>query len=172
MKIIGFFSSFLLFIAAVFFSIGIIIPNINFESRIEIERPVVLVFDAFTNSKILDDWLTGFQKIEKIEGNPRTAGSKYKLILKTNDELFTVIENVVDVREFEQLIIRGEQETMWTLSTTKFRSYGPITQVICIRSVKGKNLFWRSLLPFYKSEMVQQLANDLTNLKIVLEGRN
>lgn len=172
MKITGFISVILFFPCFIFLSIGIVIPKIDYESRIEIEKPVVIVYNAFTNYTLMDNWLTGFQKIEQLEGKPGAIGSKYLLTLKKNDDSFTVIENVVDAQEYERLIVRGEQETMWVLSTIKFRSYHSITEIIFLRSVKGKNLIWRSLLPFYKNQMEQELAKDLINLKNVLEGLN
>lgn len=172
MKIIGIISSILFSLIFLFFSIGLVIPRINYESSIEIEKPVVLVYNMFTNSNLLDDWLTGFQKIEQIEGKQGTIGSKYLLTWKKDDDSITETENVVDIREYERLIISGERETMWVLSTIKFRSYDSITEVTFLRSVKGKNPVWRSLLPFYKSQMEQELTDDLMNLKIVLEGRN
>ena len=81
-------------LAIIFFSLGLFIPAFSFDNVVEVNRPVEKAFAEFNDVSNMYKWTPGFQFIEPISGWPNEVGSKWKLVVKEEEERIELIETI------------------------------------------------------------------------------
>ena len=76
MKILKIILGLVVGLALVFFAVGIFAPSFTYENKVEVNASVEKAWAIFTDESRMGDWLTGFQSMETISGNPGEVGSK------------------------------------------------------------------------------------------------
>jgi len=160
----------LLILVALFFSIGLIKPSIQYESKITVDRPVDRAFMVFIDGSKMDQWLTGFKRIELVSGMPNFPGSIFNLILEMNGKEVTLKEEVVDFRWNELFSVRIHHDLMSIENVNQFTPMEMKTEITGTYRVTGKNIFWRSMLVFARGRMEKRARNDFNSLQRVIES--
>ena len=71
----------------IFLSIGLMFPSFSYTSKVEVHSTVEHSWEIFTDERYMKEWFPGFQRMEKISGEPLTVGSKWKLITKEDGKI-------------------------------------------------------------------------------------
>jgi len=160
----------LLVIPVLFFSIGLIKPSIQYESKIVVDCPVDRAFMVFIDGSKMDQWLTGFKKIELVRGMPNFPGSIFNLILEMNGREVTLKEEVVDFRWNDLFSVRIQHDLMSIENVNQFTPMEMKTEITGTYRVTGKNIFWRSVLVFARGKLKKRAQNDFDSLQKVIES--
>ncbi len=160
----------LLILVALFFSIGLIKPSIQYKSKITVDRPVDKAFMVFIDASKMDHWLTGFKKIELVSGMPNFPGSYFNLILEMNGKEITLKEEVLDFRWNELFSVRIHHDLMSIENVNQFTPMEMKTEITGTYRVTGKNIFWRSVLVFARGKLKKRAQNDFDSLQKVIES--
>ena len=170
MKIVRRFILPLLIILIGFFSIGLIKPTVQYESKILVDCPVDKAFMVFLDISKMGEWLTGFKKIELVKGMPTLPGSILHLTMDMNGKEVTVTEEVTDFKWNELFSFTIHHDLMSVESKNSFIPMEMKTEITSTYTVTGKNLFWRSIIVFIKGKMEKQSQDDFDKLKTVIES--
>ncbi len=160
----------LLIIPALFFSIGLIKPSIRYESKIVVDRPVDRSFMVFIDGSRMDQWFTGFKRIEMVRGMPNFPGSIFNLTLDMNGKEVTLREEVLDFRWNELFSVHVQHDFMTIENVNQFTPLEMKTEITGSYRVTGKNIFWRSVLVFGRGKMKKRAQNDFDSLRKVIES--
>ena len=163
--------SLLLGLAIAFLLIGVFIPEVEFNSSIDVNAPVDQAFAVYTDESRMGEWLTDFVSIENISGAPLEVGSRWRLVFK--GEYGEDIEMIEEVTDYEALRHFGfvlENDDVLVNSHTRFFSDGGGgTRIEGSSSLKGKTWYMRSLLPLFKGQTQQRQDQDFERLRELIE---
>lgn len=168
LKIIG--GTILLLVLAMFL-IGLISSKANYENNITINAPVEEVWEVFTDPGKLDQWLYGVTEVEKLQGEPLSPGSKFRLIFDIDGNQFAITEEVTG---FEPTYLFAFNMESTTLNSEVDITFSPIdsvtTQLNAITVAEGNGVFWKPIVSFSGSLMRQQSQISYENLKMLVES--
>lgn len=131
-------------LTVLFFSLGLLLPTVTYESKITVNKSVETSFGTFTNALKLSDWVIGLKGIAWISGNQNEVGSKWKFIVTQNGRDFELIQTLKEFKKNELFVSLADNEWFIDEVEVKFISKGPSTDIIATSHVQGKNIFWRS----------------------------
>lgn len=160
----------LVILVVLFFSVGLIKPYIQYESKVTVDRPVDRAFIVFIDGSKMDQWLTGFKRIELVSGMPNLPGSVFNLVLEVNGQEVTMKEEVLDFRWNDLFSVRIQHDFMTIENVNEFKADGMKTEITATYRVTGKTIFWRSVLVWGRGKLKKRAQNDLDSLKRVIES--
>jgi len=152
--------------------IGFFVPEVEFNSTIDIAAPVDEVYAIYTDEALMGQWIQGFVSIENISGVPLEVGSRWRLVF--DDErggLVEMIEEITIVEPMQRFAFVSESDDVFVEADTRFFSDGAGgTRIEGTNILRGRSWFMRSLLPLFKGSMQQRLDEDLGRLREVIEN--
>ena len=169
MKLIKIVITILLFCVLVFFLLGLIVPEIPIETKVTIDRPTAVAYRVFMDEEKTKDWVTGFKEKRTIKETVDGINSEYELIFHENGEDVFFQEEVMEIVKNEKLKIKLDHEVMTVKSTIDFVEHTEGTEIVSTSVFKGKNWFWRSVMPLMKGEFEMREKQNYENLKKLVE---
>lgn len=168
-KVLIYVSIVVVLIVAGVFAFGLLNPSINYEVKVEINKPRDVVWNYFQDESKMGEWLKGFQKIETLSGNKNEVGSKYRLTFVDEGHEIVMTETVKEFRAPERFAMKLEHEMMTSdLEITLTESDGKTTLVQKDVAV-GSNILWRIMFAAMKSTFVESAQQNLDRLKANVE---
>ncbi len=153
-----------------FIAMGLLHPQIEYESRVEIKAPIEKTFYLFNDTSLMKNWMPGFQSITNVGGNVNTVGSKWKLVLKQNEEVFVMTETVTAFDPNKRFAFDLDNDVMTGTTDVLFTGDSIKTVIVARSTAKGKNFFMRSVFSFSKPYFKQQQDEIYVKLKSMVEG--
>ena len=101
---------------------------------------------------------------------PPDAGSLVKMTFEMNGREVVVTEEVLEFKWNKLFAFRLHHENITIDCEYAFQAVESNSEIISQLTVKGKNIFWRSLNVFVKGKMSRQTQGDLDKLKAVVEA--
>lgn len=169
-KILVYVFGFILTCLLGFYIIGLVKPSITYETTININRSTKQTWDVFTNEKLTKDWMIGFEKFEKIKGEPLSANSEFKIHLEEDGQKFIINEKVKNVIPNKLYEFELENGILKNHVKVELKETGPFsTELTSSNHVEAQNWFFRSLFVFFKSQFKEQDEQNLNALKKLVE---
>ncbi|MBI4946944.1 MAG: SRPBCC family protein [Bacteroidetes bacterium] len=162
----------ILLLAAVFFSLGIFVPSLNFENRITVNKPVAQSFKIFNSPFALSEWIPGLKNVKWISGRQNEAGSKWEMIIEQDGNTYVMREELVTFKENEVFAVKMENDEMTNVMEVRFTDKGTVTEITSTNHVIGKNIFQKSLLVLSKSIFIKREKKMYEQLKKIIESSN
>ena len=156
---------------ATFWIVGLLNESVSTTTETTVNKPVEETFAAFINEDLMKDWLTGYVSSEPIVISPLVVGSKYKMTFIENGEEMVMMEEITGFELNQRFEFRLDSDFFTGENTVTFQAKGDKTVVKTNSISKGKNLFFKSLLPFMKSSMEERQAHDYGKLKEIIEAQ-
>ncbi len=172
MKFIKIFLSIVLILVVIFVLIGVFIPSFSYKNKVSVKASLNKTFAMFNDETRMGEWLTGFRSIETISGNRNEVGSKYRLVVFGHDEEIVMTEEMTAFKENELFAFNLDNDVMLADVEIKFSGDSTRSEIRANTVVHGKNMFWKSLLPLFKSNMTKQSQTDYEKLKTIIETDN
>jgi len=170
MKILIYVVGFILTCFVGFYVIGLVKPVIVYETSITINRPSQQTWDVFSNEKLLNQWMQGYDHIEKIKLEPFQTGAEYKLILKEKNQHFEINQKVISAIPASIYEYSLENAVLHNHVKITFKEPQQFTtEVVISNEVEAKNWFLKSLFVFFKSQFKSQDDLNLQALKKLVE---
>ncbi len=155
---------------ATFWIVGLLNESVSTSTKTIVNKPVEETFAAFVDEDLMRDWLTGYVSSEPIVISPLVVGSKYKMTFIENGEEMIMTEEITGFELNKRFEFTLDSDFFKGENTVTFHSEGDKTIVKTHSISKGKNLFFKSLLPFMKSSMEERQVHDYGKLKEIIEG--
>ena len=159
----------LLVIILVFFSLGLFVPSVSYESKVVVNKPVETSFGVFTNALKLEDWITGLKGIGWISGNQNEIGSKWKFIITRNGTAYEMVQTLDGFKTNELFAFKTDNDLFTNQADVKFINKGTSTEIIATSRLNGNNIFWRSVFFIGQSYLAAQDQEMYDKLKGVIE---
>ncbi|PCH94090.1 MAG: hypothetical protein COB85_06010 [Bacteroidetes bacterium] len=153
-----------------FLSLGFIYPEVSFENKVLVNKPIEHSFLVFNNPNKLKDWVTGFKKISHVSGFPNEVGSKWALTIEEHGEEITMIEEITAYELDKLFAFKLENDVLTTYVEIRFEQIGSSTTIVVNNRIIGKNIFFKSLFPLFKSYFAEKTQADYEKLKNVIES--
>ncbi|MEZ5345172.1 MAG: SRPBCC family protein [Pyrinomonadaceae bacterium] len=154
-----------LLLVAAFFAMGLIFPNIEAKSEVEIDKPVEVVWAYFTDESKAGEWIDSLRKIETIKGARTEVGSKFRMTFDEDGREIVMTQTITELKPQEVFAFRLENEVMGDDVRVTFRGNGEKTIVTQEDKMVGGNIFWRSLFAVLQSSMKTNVEKILIDLK-------
>jgi uncharacterized protein YndB with AHSA1/START domain len=168
-KIVIFVLIVIVLIVAGLFAFGYMNPSVNYEIKVEINKPREVVWNYFQDENKMGEWQQGFQKIESISGNKNEVGSKYRLTYNDQGNEIVMTETVMEFQAPERFAIKLEHEIMTSdLEISLTESDGKTTFVQKDVAV-GSNILWRIMFAAMKSSFIEYNQQNLDKMKANVE---
>lgn len=168
-KIIG---GIILLLILAMFLIGLISPKASYENNITINAPVEEVWQVFTDPGKLRQWLYGVTQVEKVQGEPLTHGSKFRLIFEIEGHQFSITEEVTGFEPPELFAFSMESRTLNSEVDITFTPIDSTTTLLDANTVaEGNGIFWKPVVSFSGSMMKHQSQISYENLKMLVESQ-
>lgn len=163
--------SLLLGLGLAFVLIGFFVPEVEFNSSIDVNVPVDQAFAVHTDESRMGEWLTGFVSIENISGAPLEVGSRWRLVFEgEGGEEIEMIQEVTDYEALRHFGFVSESDDVRVGSHTRFFSDGAGgTRMELSSRLRGKTWYMRSLLPLFKGHMQERQDQDFERLRDLIE---
>ena len=172
MKFIKFFFSSILILVVIFVLIGVFVPSFSYQNNVSVQAPLNKTFTVFNDETRMGEWLTGFRSIETIRGKRNDVGSKNRLVVFGHGKEIVMTEEMTAFKENELFAFNLDNDVMLADVDIKFSGDSTRSEIRVNTVVHGKNMFWKSLLPLFKSNMTKQSQADYEKLKTIIETDN
>lgn len=157
----------------VFLSIGFLMPETKYNTQVEIEKPVEVVFAAFNNSAELKNWIPEFKSIETIEEKLGKKGSRYKLLIENQGQEIAMEQKVIDFVPNEKVTLfynTGAGNMLKTDGYT-FKRKGNSTVILHTATCRSSGYLMACMLPIFQSKLKSQDKTYLSNFKTFIEKK-
>ena len=171
MKALKYILGILVLLILAFFTLGMLNPELAYESRTQVNAPVEHAFAVFQDPDHMDEWLEGLKRIEMISEGDARVGSKSLLVVEENGEVMELTEVVTAFKQNELYAFTLDADVLTAQVDIRFVAKDSLnTEIIARTTSKGKNLMWRSILSLAKANIQQQDQDSYTRLKAVIEA--
>src|ERR1035437_6386733 len=83
----------------IFFSIGLFVPTIDFESSVTVNKPLAQSFGVFNSPFSLSEWIPGLNNVRWLSGRPNVVGSKWEMTIEEGENEYILQEELVRSEE-------------------------------------------------------------------------
>jgi len=167
--------TFILILAAIFFIVGLINPQVNYGHSITVEKPLKEAWAVSQDASKYADWLKGFKSMELLSGEKGKVGSTYKIIVNPGEGQpdFEMIETLNDIKENEFVDMTFVSDMMDFEQKIFFSEKDGKTTIKSESQVKGKQLMMKSmfaLMEMFTKGFTKQEAENFEALKVLIDN--
>lgn len=142
----------------------------SIQTIITIAKPLRKAFDAFLDENLMAQWVSGFQKIEIIRGEPRKQHSKYIMTLEQDGKPVAVTQELVEIIDMKYIYVRMEHPDVLTYSEISFDNINNnSTKIHCLTKIHGKGFKIKMLMPVVKTILDTRQQKDYRLFRELLE---
>jgi len=155
-----------------FFGIGQLVPQVDVDASVTIDRPVDIVFSAFNDPFDRMDWLEGYEGTERVSGAPGVPGSVSTIFVSHDGKKFEMREELKAYGEYEivEVVLSSDLFTQ-RMKVTFSAIDSSSTEVLMAGTLTGSSWFVRSMMGLARDRMQQQEQQNFIRLKQLLESR-
>jgi|ERR1035437_3800319 hypothetical protein len=168
-KIIKYLLLAILLLVVVFFSLGIFVPTINYETKVTVNNPVGQSFRVFNSPFLMSAWIPGLKNVRWISGRQNEIGSKWAMTIEEDGNQYIMTEELVAFKENELFVVKIENEDFTNDMEVRFTDKGVTSEICSYNHVTGKNIFLKSLFVFSKSIFIKRDKKMYEQLKKIIE---
>lgn len=170
MKILKYVIGLFCFLLLAFFAMGIFTPMVNYQSEVEVNKPVKEAWAVFNDASRMQDWIPAYRGIEHIEGNEGEVGSKYLVKMEEAGEIFEMVETLTAMDPMERFAMEIESDMMTQDLDVKFKAKDENTTIIKVTGeITGKGIINKSVFAMMKNRFQESNDEFYGNLKRVIE---
>ena len=93
-----------------FSSIGLIVPSVEFKTKIEINKPLHYSYSIFGNPMLLQSWVTGLKSIRYVAGIPFQPGCKFKMVIERDGQTRVVSQELLEFESHHHVTFLLEEK--------------------------------------------------------------
>lgn len=152
-----------------FFATGLIIKELNYESKVTINKPVEEVFAIFNNDENLSKWIPEIKSIKEINKVDGMVGSTYAVTVISQGQEMTLEEKVLAYEPNKKVKLMFNGGGMLKTDDYIFESNGGNTIIKLKANCKSTGFILGCMLPFVKGKLQEQDQQYLANFKEFVE---
>ncbi len=155
-----------------FFSTGLIMPEIKYETSIEINKNMDEVFLSFADVKNSMDWVPGLKSVGIRKEVPNKIGSVYELIAIDKGAEITIVQKITAFKKNESIGILFRANEMNKLNLFKFEVRGNTTVITLDATCRSDSYMLSCIFPYFKGFFKDQDDVYLQNFKSYIENKS
>jgi len=152
-----------------FLSIGILFPEISYQTTVHVSRSPATVFSVLTDAGRMGDWIEGYVSMETIVEHDDQIGNEYRLTFVQNGDTLILDEEVTEFVENERFGLTLTHEIMVTESSITLTKTSEGTSIATTNLVRGSGMLWRSLFPLMKGTLETEQRRQYERLSQIIE---
>ncbi len=152
-----------------FLLIAWFMPRLDYKLSFTIHKPIDQVFVAFLDIDLMKDYMANLKSIEMLHGKPGEVGTKFRLTFEENGDHVFVEEEIIAVEPNKYLKFSMDNKVLEGFGEFKLAAKDSTTSVTYINNVRGKNIFWKSILALARSTIIERTQNDFDRFKAIIE---
>lgn len=143
----------------------------EYTVSVEVNRPIDHAWDVFMDESKTAQWLTGFKRMEIIEGEPLTVGSRHKMVFEEDGSELVFVETVRVIQPPKEFSFDFDHEFMGsTLRVTLESVAADRTLLSCHTNVKATEVLTEEQLASMTPDMKKRQMRNFENLKTLIES--
>lgn len=146
------------------------VPATEFETRVEIDRPVAETWAVFMDASLAPAWMTGLAAIETLEGSPGTIGSRHRLVFDQDGQRIELEERVTRLVPEREIAFHISHDLLESDVSVRFDDLGGRTAITTTNTVVGSGLY-KPLVPLAKDTMRERQLESYERLEALVESR-
>ncbi len=170
MKYIAGISISISFLVFAFIAYGYFSPAIDHTAKEEVNAPLDKCWGFFKKVHRMDEWISGFKKIEIIEGFPNRPGSKFRVILEKDGEEISLVQTVIAYEEGKVFSFNMENDQVFGHTEISFEHEDGKTYIDYRQILKGTNALYNAVINIQEGQFVDQQNKDLHKLRLLIES--
>jgi len=136
-----------------FLSMGLMVPQVDYESSAEVEGSVKDVFDLYNDMDKIDQWIPTIKSIKPLKETDSKIGSVYEMVIDNDGAEIKMKEKVLDYKDGELVALEFDAGVMRKTDVYTFAQAGNKTKIIGKHSVVGNNYFYKCMFSMFGSNM-------------------
>lgn len=152
---------------------GLLTPSITHSFEATVNRPVIPVFTKMVSVNDMPQWIWGLERAEPSGFNPipgLPVGS-YNLFYSTGIASKTFRMDIMEVNPLQKVKIRLGNDVMEMECTAVFTPQGDKTFLSLEVITKGKGIFSRMAVPFFRWRLAAETEENIARFKEILERK-
>lgn len=154
-----------------FLSIGLFVPQVDYETAGEIDGGVAEVFAMYNDMDKIKNWIPSIKSIKSLKETENKKGSVYEMVIDNEGNEITMEERVLDYKEGELVSLQFDPGPMTKTDVYTFAQAGNKTIINGKHSVKGSNYFYKCMFALFKSNMTNIDQDYMNAFKKYFEKR-
>ncbi len=170
MKTIKVILGIVIFLSLVFFGTGLVIKEISYETKVEINKPLNEVFAMFNDDDNLKEWIPELKSIVALDEKTGVTGSRYRMVVVDgNGNDITMEEKVLAYVENEKITLYFDAQGMLKTDDYTFASDGSKTIITNQSTCKSDSYIFGCMMPYFKGTFKSIDQGYLNNFKAFAE---
>lgn len=165
MKLVKIILGIVIILLLVFLSTGIIVNEVKYTAEIQINKPIVIVFENFKNRNHLKKWLPGVKSIQPKQEKLGILGSTYDIIVENNGQEVKMTQKILNYLENEKITFQFDSNQMTKTTEYDFIANGNTTKIIQNSSINSKSYITACLYPYFKGTFQKVSLQSLQKAK-------
>lgn len=141
------------------------------DIEIRIDCPVEFAWQTFKNVDLMGEWVQGFVRLETLEGEPETSGSKHLLVFQEGKRQVELVQTVIAFEPNERFEFTAATKGMRNACETLFRADGESTMVSSRNQFFAESFLFKMMMPLMRGAISKRIAADFDRLKALAESR-
>lgn len=172
MKAIKIILGIVIFLSLIFFGTGLVIKEINYETKVEINKPISEVFAAFNDDANLKHWIPELKSIVALDEKDGITGSRYRMtVVDGNGNDIIMEEKVLAYVENEKVTLYFDAQGMLKTDEYTFASDGSKTIITNQSNCKSDSYIFGCMMPYFKGTFRNIDQGYLNNFKTFIEKK-
>lgn len=153
-----------------FFSIGMVVPEINYSKEVEIDKPLEEVFAIFSNQQLVSEWMPEVQSVTVVKMTPEITGSIFNLVVKDQNKEVSFEQKIIDFEANKKVVLFSMVGGLIKKDIYSFTAKESKTVMHLDANFKSSNYILGCMFPFVKGRLEQQDLGYLQNFKKFVES--
>ena len=145
-------------------------PVLDYRTQVDIAKAPSDAWDTFMDMDHMGSWMTGFERIEVLSGEPGEVGSEYMLYFRENGRLMTVKETATIMEHGKRYGFDMENEWFDGSALITIEAIASGSRLTIDNTVHGRGLFRRTVLFLMQSKMKERQQGDIEKLRDLIES--
>ncbi len=173
MKIVKIVLGVVVALSIAFFALGIIVQELNYESKVTINKPLTEVFKLFNNDERISEWIPEITSIKSVVKTEEVKGSTFLVTVNNQGTEITLEEKVLDFVDNEKVRLFFKGGGMLKVDDYTFKTTeNGATLLTLDTNIRGDNFILGCMLPLVKGKLAKQDQEYLNNFKKFAESSN
>lgn len=170
-RILKFLTIFILILIIAFFSLGILSPNVEYQSQTTVSGSVEDVFQSYNDIESIGNWIPEIKEVKVLKETQKKEGSVYEMLIDSDGTDVKMKETVLKYSENKLVALRFDTGPMKKNDEFQFEEENGATKITGTHSVEGTNYFYKCMFTMFKGGMSKIDQKYMDNFKEYHENR-
>lgn len=155
----------------VFFSLGILVPSVEYQSENIINGSLEEVFESYNDIESIGEWIPEIKEVKALKETQGKEGSVYEMLIDSDGTDVKMKETVTAYQKNKMVSLKFETGPMAKNDSFEFEEEGNAVRIIGKHKVEGTNYFYKCMFAMFKGGMSKIDQKYLDNFKEYHENK-